>query len=245
MGSPEFAVAPQQLIEVPPGTEATFRGAMLTLRKACLDDTMSVDAVVERVLSATEERSRVVAPQPAPVEEAPAAVEAVVVPVDDGPSMFWLEAATDVGVMFLDPENVVSPVLRVGVGWRIPWVYARANAGLAVSSIAEQRTAVELQGSAGVVPLSWLEAGLVLGHRTGSSSPVEPWLEQTWFFGVESAQCLIEISDDTQLCFQESIYPFGRRLRRAEVNDGQIERVAPVRDSVFRFDLAAALRLDI
>lgn len=228
-------VPPSRMRELPPPDKPTYRGVELVLIPACVAE--SSEVVVVLPATAGEARSKQGEFGSAGELVSPAAES-------DAPSMFWVEAGADMS-MLVAPDRVFAPIVRLGVGWHIPWVYARLNTGFGVATAAEQRTSFEISGAAGAVPLEWLEVGLIGGHRTGSSSPVEPWLEQVWFLGIEANECVFELSDSLTLCLSQSVVPIGARLRRAEVTDGNIERIQPTRQAAVRFDLAATLRADL
>lgn len=236
-------VPAERLRELVPPSEPTYRGVAIHLQPECLpappelgdDDRRMIEEARRLVeLHRAREVQAVAATPPPPAPPAPA-----------GPSPFFVEGAVHASAGFGEPDDVVAPGLRVAVGLRAGPIVARVGAGGAVAARAEQRLAGEAFLAGAYPLLPWLELGATAGARAGAHDPSEPWLERSWFAGVEATQCPFSPWEDVRLCFHEAVLPLGGQLRRGEIEDGEVVRIPPETDDRTRFELSVSLRHDL
>jgi hypothetical protein len=159
---------------------------------------------------------------------------------EESPGGTWLGAGVGGGAL-VGPDEVFSGVTHVSLGWTNQVVYGRLAAGLTLGSDLRQAVGAESSLGVGWVPLPWLEVGVQIGHLIGSSEMADPWADQALLAGVESAQCLLTLSDGLRVCVEESIAG-GRWSRRAvEVND-ELVFVPRTDDAVLRLHVGVVLR---
>lgn len=94
--------------------------------------------------------------------------------------------------MLGDPEPFVLGGPRAGVGASGRRLYLHGVVAFSLGGLPEQRSGFDYMIAGGVRALSWLEVGVLAGHRIASHAPLEPWLSQSWRVGLESAQRLVD-----------------------------------------------------
>jgi len=114
----------------------------------------------------------------------------------------------------VDPAPVLGATLRLGLDWRIGWVYLRAAGGPGIGETVADARAWEAVVAGGWSPARWLQVGPRLGVRLGSTQYNAVWTERVWFAGLESSQCGHDLFASLRLCVTESVSPFGRYTRR-------------------------------
>jgi hypothetical protein len=255
-----LGVPSNRLREAPPGRESSFRGARVELVLDCLVDAApattvatqrqidaAVEAAVTRIVEDAAKRPEDDGLSRAEIEAAVAEAVAEAVSEHRAPPrqhQVWAEALVGGSLIAGSPSAALSTLVAVGGGWTNDLFYAHLDLGIDVGTPEEQRFGFEGQLAGGYVfqRLPWLEVGVVVGDRLSSVSPVEPWLEQSWFVGLESSQCLFHFWPGNDTCFEETLVPLGRRVRRGEANAGTIERIETQSAALFRFDLAVVGR---
>lgn len=241
------------LRERAPGDTATYRGAQVRFVDGCGTDLAALEQryseVVARELARLQEQegnrassdveTRVAAEvQRLKAEEAAAS-----------PHVIWLAGGIDLSAMWIAPraddDGAFGSVLHLGGGWHNDIAYAQANLGAGVGAPAAQRVAFDATASAGYYGSKLVQVGLLVAYRAGSPAISSPWAERTWAVGVEGTQCIdatARLGIDAELCLRESLLPFGGHLRRARVNDGELERIPAESHAALRFDVGAIVR---
>ena len=258
-----------KILQEPLGYEATFRGVAVVLESECsspltvsfADEGRMESAVMDAVNKRVEELAEKVQAQTKTPEQvldhnemlaamvSDAVAEAVEQKLESSSkrsSHLWIDAQLMFSLLTGEPNLVFAPVLALGGGWSNELLYAHLDLGFDVATAEEQRIGLEVSGAVGYVfqRLSWLELGAIVGNRVGTTSPSNPWLENIWYAGAESSQCLFELGDKNEICIQESL-TYGRRYRRGQVNDdGVLERIEGETTAMMRFDLALVARHD-
>ncbi len=232
----KLGASSRQLEEMPPPREAFYRGARIELKLDCLKNEAPKVAGVSR-----EELAEAVHAAVSKV-----AAETGVTPVPVSAQHLWVDATLSASLLAGDPEVVFAPVLSLGGGWSNELLYAHLDVGMQLGTSDEQRLGVEFSASIGYVFSSpdWLEIGITGGDRISAPGVDQPWLEQTWFVGIESSQCLFSLWEGNETCIQETLVPLSFRIHRGTVTDGQIERTLEKSSAQFRFDVALVTRHD-
>ncbi len=242
----EFAsagVPAERLRELTPPSEPTYRGVAIYWQAECLPAPPEIGAEDRRIieearrlveLHRSQEVERVVASPPPPTAPAPT-----------GPSPFFLEGAVHASAGFGEPDDVVAPGLRAALGLRAGPIVARVGVGGSAATREEQRLAGEAFLAAAYQVLPWLEFGVTAGARAGAPDPAEPWLERSWFAGVEATECPFSPWERVGLCFQQALLPLGGQQRRGEIEDGEVVRIPPETNDRIRLELSVALRQDL
>ncbi len=255
-----LGVPSARLRERPPGQESSYRGARVELVLACLDAAVpetdavpqhqidaAIEAAVTRLADQTAGRAEEGGLSRAELDAAVAEAVAEALSTGRAPPrqhQVWAEALVGGSLMAGSPSAAVVTLVGGGGGWTNDLVFAHLDLGLDIGTPEEQRVGVEAQLAGGYVfqRWPWLEVGLVAGNRWSSVSPAEPWLERSWFVGVESSQCLFHLWPGNDTCIEETLVPLGRRVRRGEANAGAIERIETDSAAIVRFDIAIVSR---
>jgi hypothetical protein len=256
----KLGVPGSRILQEPPPDENSFRGVALRLIPGCIADTpppldkeelaAAVTDAVSRQVDAmaakdtSPDREEVNAMVAAAVETAVAAELAKAEQARIRQQHIWADAQLQLSLLAGEPNAVFAPILAVGGGWSNDLLYAHIDLGMGVATAAAQRTDFEVSGSFGYVfqRWPWLELGATVGDRIGAPDPLEPWLEQVWFIGAESSQCLFELWSDNETCIQESLVVGGRYRRGQIAEDGSIERISGDTSMMVRLDVAVVAR---
>lgn len=227
----------ERLRELPPPAEPSFRGVAVTWLSTCLPESPALGEGDRRIL---DEARRIV--EARALERSSAMTATAAPPPPERPSPFFLAAAAHASAGFGEPATVVAPGLRGAVGFRTSRLVLEVGVGGAVASREEQRLAAEVFSSAAYRLRPWLELGPVAGLRAGAPDPVEPWLERSWFAGVEATECVLPLGGGIDLCLKQAVLPFGGQLARGEVEDGSVVRVPARSHDRTRLEVSVALR---
>lgn len=242
-----LGVGAERLRERPPPTGPTYRGVSITLVARCLPEPVSAElpswaSSPEAIASELEQRGllqeSVPPPQPSPPQPSPPHPTP---PPETPTDALWLAAALDLGVMLGEPTPFVLGGPQVGAGWTGEHAYARGFVGLSLGYLPEQRMAVEYGLSGGYRALSWLDFGLLLGHRVASRALFEPWISQSWRVGLESSQRVWE-SGEWSFWLTEVVTPLGGRLDRAVIVQDRVFDINDQRYYAPRVDVLVSVR---
>ncbi|WP_373046646.1 hypothetical protein [Vulgatibacter sp.] len=233
-------VAAERLHEAPPPATPSWRGVEIRLESACLPAPQGLSAEDRRLLEEARlvierDRERQDAPPPAPPPAVPQAP--TLVPFAE------LSLHGSLGVS--DPATVASPGLRLAAGARAGWLGARIGVGAAAAAREEQRNALEAFAAAEVHLLPWLAVGPVAGLRFGAPDTDAPWLERSFFAGLEASERLLTFGGNNHLILQQAILPFASQERRGEIGAGRLERIPSTSESLVRYELGFSLRHDL
>ena len=235
-------VEPRRLHEAPPSAEPSFRGVEIVLDRECLPAPPSLSPEDRQLL---EEARRIVErdavakrEEPAPAQPPPAAPAAPALTPFVEPTLHGSLANSDAA-------TVLSPGLRAAVGARGNWLGARVGLGAGGGSREEDARALEAFAAAEIHVLPWLSFGPVAGLRYGAPAADGPWLERSFFAGIEAAQRLLTFAGSNHLLLQQAFLPFGSRERRGEITGDRLERIPSTSESQLRFELGLSLRHDI
>jgi hypothetical protein len=157
----------------------------------------------------------------------------------------WIEAAVNVSAIFFTKrwqgEHAFVPEIRLGGGLIIEPMYVRASLSLQSGIAPEQRL-----GIGGVVAIGYhhsalFNVGLVGSYQASTAYLGDPMLESHWALGAESHQCLFELAG-IELCTRQALEFVGGYLQRADVTDGRVETIPPVRSPVLGLSAELLLR---
>lgn len=247
LGELTAAGAPDtQLREASPLRAPTYRGVSIVWREECLPPPPELGAEDRRVIEEARQlvEAHRVEEEGRPVET-PGVTSVVESPAPSGPSPFFLEGALHASAGMGDPATVIAPGLRVAIGLEAGPIVARAGIGGAVAARDEQRLSGEAFLGVAYRLLPWIELGPVAGGRVGGPDPPESWLERSWFAGAEATECPWSLWDGVDFCLQQAVLPFGRQVRRGEVEDGRIFRIPAEANDRTRLELSVALRNEL
>ncbi|OGQ90122.1 MAG: hypothetical protein A2289_03865 [Deltaproteobacteria bacterium RIFOXYA12_FULL_58_15] len=253
-----LGVITSRVKETAPPEETSYRGVHISLVADCVVDEntaiasqeevkVAVAAAVEayaqnhpgsfgdpvalrqQLSSLLEEQLRTGSIQPAPMK-----------------TRLWVDASLSLNLLAGGLNTVTASVLMVGGGYANDNFYLHLDVGIQAAVQREQRVGIEFSASVGHAfqSLPWLEVGVTAGDRFSYVSFSDPWIEESWFVGVESSQCLLSIWREHDTCLQETIAPLASRNRRGIIENDEMRRISGQRDSVFRFDLAILSRHD-
>jgi hypothetical protein len=222
----EEGIADSRLLERAPPPEPSFRGAMVWLSPECVagaapDEAGSVGAASGYGSGGAKTRSK------------------------HGDEALWVAAGFEGLGLMVEGDDPLRARLRLGVGWRSEQLYLRFGAGPSFSPTRSQRWGLELELGAGWVPRRWLHVGAFGGYRISSNSPSQPWAEQAWSIGIESAQCLGLSDGGLYLCATEAVAPAGNLLSRTIEVDNQLIFGPEHEQSVLQLSLGIVLRQEL
>lgn len=223
----QLGVGATHLREVPPPSGPTYRGVAITLVSECLAQPPPPLVVAPASLPASQ-----------PVAVAP-------VPKVRRTNRVWLGAGLNLSLWVDKPDNTFAAVVQGAGGWNDKWLYARAALGVSFGFTNEQHVGGEFLLAFGARPLPWLEVGLAATMRWSTYALGVPWLEQSWSLGLDSGQMIYRIDDLTSLWVHELIAPVGQRMRRGEVDGGDVVQVPAANYWLYRFDVGLWLRRDL
>jgi len=222
----EEGIADSRLLEQAPPPEPSFRGAMVWLSPECAvgappDGADAVGTASGHGSDRAEAKSR------------------------RGDEALWVAAGFEGLALMVEGDDPLRARLRLGVGWLKDQLYLRFGAAPSFSPTRSQRWGLELELGAGWVPRRWLHVGAFGGYRISSDSPSQPWAEQAWSVGIESAQCLELSEGGLQLCATEAVAPAGNLLSRTIEVDNQLIFGPEHEQSVLQLSLGIVLRQEL
>ncbi len=239
----DLGVPPDQIREMPPPGEPSWRGVEITLIHDCLAVVSAVGrtSIPPELTELRPEAQAQPKPPPAPAQVVP-------VVVDRGPTLpgqFRLEAALDGDGTLGGEDPSVSSIIRGGVGWHLDRIYAHASLGATVTSVQAERWGAELALGGGYQLRDWLEVGGFASFRTSSNQAFAGWLERSGYLGVESSQCWQLPTYHISACAREALAPVGYRRRRAISVGGRVIGIPEAGDFQARLDLGLLVRKEL
>lgn len=216
----DAGVPPARIRERPPPSQPSWRGVLVELLVGCVPPKpepviIAAQPDMEQVRAVVREA---LAEQPAGEKTQLIHVE-LPPPPPDTPGPWWLSAGVGVGGLFADgADNVATGLTRIGAGWTGQHTYAQLHGGLTFGSETGQSRGWETGLGLGWHALHWLDVGARAGHRVSGADFTEPWADQAWFGGVESAQCQTMVAG-LDLCVEELVGGGWWTQRAVEVGD--------------------------
>lgn len=222
----ELGAPAHRLRELPPPSQASYRGVRVAVLLDCVPDKAPICA-------------------PAPVAdptqaEEPPTPESQSPPREPGP--YFLQAVLGGAVRAGAPDTFGIGGLALGAGYQNEHWYMAGGGGLRIGSHRVQRVGYEGTLSGGVVLLPWWSVGGYVGYRRASTDFFGSWLDQAVFLGLESHQCA-GLGKRLSLCVREGFVPLGHRVTRGVVVSDVVFQVPDESSHFFRLELGAVLRI--
>lgn len=231
---------------------ATYRGVHVEFVPNCRPQVISeiADEVVRRIQHPAPEYEGTGSPP------ADAAVDTPQPPFQSGEKQetpqanslkwgVWLEEALALngiyGLHDWETSRAFIPELHLGGGLRLEDFYVRGTVSLQTGFAPEQRMGTGFSFGAGYRLSDWLQGGLRGSYQNSTLGFREPVLDSYWSLGLEFHQCVVKIGP-MDLCAWEAFELVGSYTIRAEVTDGNIERIPNTHTTALGLTLGAVLR---